>query len=86
MNNPTGNKKFSEDKVIPSEFASGILNAAYARVREHPSLRLGQALYNIADEKYPEVTRRFVGGDQDFFFQPDAATAIETFLLYYVEK
>lgn len=89
MNSLAGNKKVSENKLaplVPSESASGILNAAYARVREHPSLRLGQSLYNITDEKYPEVTRRFVGGEHDFFFQPNAADAIETFLLYYVEK
>lgn len=73
-------------KLIPQKEAAKLLNRAYELTRAQPQLRVGQNLWNYINEDYPDVAALFHGGEHDFFYQPNAAVAVETFLIYYVEK
>lgn len=73
-------------KLIPHRKAAKLINRAYELTRKNPSLRMGQNLWNCVHQDYPDVAALFQGGEHDFFYQPNAAVAVETFLIYYVEK
>lgn len=73
-------------KLISHKEAGKLINRAYELTRAHPQLRVGQNLWNYVNEDYPDVAALFHGGEHDFFYQPNAAVAVETFLTYYVEK
>ncbi|QQG33431.1 hypothetical protein [Pectobacterium phage PcCB7V] len=73
-------------KLISEAEACKLIDRAYALNRAHPQLRVGQNLWNYVNEDYPDVAALFHGGEYDFFYQPNAVVAVETFLIYYVEK
>lgn len=96
MNHFTGSKQMpgqkleefelSKVRLVSPKDAGELINRAYELTRIHPQLRVGQNLWNYVNEDYPDVAALFHGGEYDFFYQPNAAVAVETFLIYYVEK
>lgn len=73
-------------KLISEAEACKLIDRAYALNRAHPQLRVGQNLWNYVNEDYPDVAALFHGTVNDFFYQTNAASAVETFLTHYVEK
>lgn len=55
------------------------------RNRSYNQLRVGQAIWNTAHDKNPELMDFYRGGEKDFFHFRDPQLAIQTFNKYYVE-
>jgi hypothetical protein len=54
-----------------------ILEIAKALVKKSPDLRLGQAIFIVANKNYPDITNELTGSEFDCFYQ-DAG--VNTFL------
>jgi len=49
-------------------------------------LRMGQRIYNIVSQDYPEVVEGVAGTDKDFFYEEDSFKATSIFFNNFVEE
>lgn len=73
-----------EVRMIPVDKSGNLIARAYDLVHQTPGLRLGQTLWNIANEDYPEIMDHLCGTEYDFFYERHDATAINKFFTYFV--
>lgn len=74
------------NQLISQEEAAKLLDRAYQFIQKQPGFRIGQALWNIANQDFPDIMQPAVGSDKDFFYEPCAIKAIEVFFTSFVEE
>lgn len=65
--------------------AAKFVRLAYQEVDKHPSLRFGQALWNLLTEEHKDLTDRYNGTSLDFYYQAKDADVMDCFFNEYVE-
>jgi len=76
--------------VTPKKFSLSEAHAILCiaeeeRRRSCNQLRLGQAIWNVARDKNPDLMSAHCATDKDFFYFRDPHKALEYFNTYYVE-
>lgn len=73
-----------EIERLAIDTAAKLTTRAHEEVKKNPSLRFGQALFNLAMQDHPNLATFYTGTGADFYYEKESVVVIHMFYEYWV--